>query len=70
MGLEKTVINELDEQLDVQDVYFSEGNLHVMNGYDLKGVVAYMLVNYPSVQVIMDEDYLSEAFSPYDTVNS
>ena len=70
MGLEKTVINELDEQLDVQDVYFSEGNLHVMNGYDLKGVVGYMLVNYPSVQVIMDEDYLSEAFSPYDTVNS
>jgi hypothetical protein len=70
MGLEKTVINELDEELNVQDVYFSEGNLHVLNGYDLKSVVAYMLVNYPSVKVIMDEDYLSEAFSPYDTVNS
>jgi hypothetical protein len=70
MGLEKTVINELDEQLDVQDVYFAYGDLHVLNGYDLKSVVAYMLVNYPSIQVIMDEDYLTEAFSPYDTVNS
>jgi hypothetical protein len=70
MGLEKTVINELDEQLNVQDVYFAYGDLHVLNGYDLKSVVAYMLVNYPSVQVIMDEDYLTEAFSPYDTVNS
>ena len=70
MGLEKTVINELDEQLDVQDVYFSEGDLHVLNGYDLKSVVGYMLVNYPSVRVVMDEDYFSEAFSPYDTVNS
>jgi hypothetical protein len=70
MGLEKTVINELDEELNVQDVYFSEGDLHVMNGYDLKSVVGYMLVNYPSVKVIMDEDYLSKAFNPYDTVNS
>jgi hypothetical protein len=70
MGMEKTVINELDEELNVQDVYFSEGDLHVMNGYDLKGVVGYMLVNYPSVKVVMDEDYLTEAFNPYDTVNS
>jgi hypothetical protein len=70
MGLEKTVINELDEELNVQDVYFSEGDLHVMNGYDLKSVVGYMLVNYPSVKVVMDEDYLIEAFNPYDTVNS
>jgi hypothetical protein len=70
MGLEKTVINELDEQLDVQDVYFAYGDLHVMNGYDLKSVVGYMLVNYPSVKVVMDEDYLTEAFNPYDTVNS
>ena len=70
MGLEKTVINELDEHTGVQDVYFSEGNLHVMNGYDLKAVTGYMLVNYPSVKVIMDEDYLSEVFNPFDTVNS
>jgi hypothetical protein len=70
MGLEKTVINELDEHTGVQDVYFSEGNLHVMNGYDLKAVTGYMLVNYPSVKVIMDEDYLTEAFNPFDTVNS
>jgi hypothetical protein len=70
MGLEKTVINELDEQVGVQDVYFSEGNLHVMNGYDLKAVTGYMLVNYPGVKIVMDEDYLSEAFNPYDTVNS
>jgi hypothetical protein len=70
MGLEKTVINELDEQLNVQDVYFSKGNLHVMNSYDLKSVIGYMLVNYPSIKVVMDEDYLTEAFNPYDTVNS
>ena len=70
MGLEKTVINELDEHLDVQDVYFAYGDLHVMNSYDLKGVIGYMLVNYPSVKVVMDEDYLTEAFNPYDTVNS
>jgi hypothetical protein len=70
MGLEKTVINELDEELNVQDVYFSEGDLHVMNGYDLKSVVGYMLVNYPSVRVVMDEDYLSEVFNPFETVNS
>lgn len=70
MGLEKTVINELDEQLNVQDVYFAYGDLHVMNGYDLKSVVGYMLVNYPDIKVVMDEDYLTEAFNPYDTVNS
>jgi hypothetical protein len=70
MGLEKTVINELDEQVGVQDVYFAYGDLHVMNGYDLKSVVGYMLVNYPGVKVILDEDYLTEAFNPFDTVNS
>jgi hypothetical protein len=70
MGLEKTVINELDEHTGVQDVYFSEGNLHVMNSYDLKAVTGYMLVNYPSVKIVMDEDYLSEVFNPFDTVNS
>jgi hypothetical protein len=70
MGLEKTVINELDEQVGVQDVYFAYGDLHVMNGYDLKAVTGYMLVNYPSVKVIMDEDYLTEVFNPFDTVNS
>lgn len=70
MGLEKTVLNELEEHVDVLDVYFSEGNLHVMNGYDLKAVIGYMLVNYPSIKVIADEDYLTEAFNPFDTVNS
>jgi hypothetical protein len=41
-----------------------------MNGYDLKAVTGYMLVNYPTVKVIMDEDYLSEVFNPFETVNS
>jgi len=71
MGMEKRVLNELDEELNVQDVYFAYGNLHVLNGYDLKTVVGYMLVNYPNVKVILDEeDYQIEAFNPYDTVNS
>ena len=71
MGMEKRVLNELDEELNVQDVYFAYGNLHVLNGYDLKPVVGYMLVNYPSVKVILDEDsYQFEAFNPFDTVNS
>ena len=70
MGLEKTVINELDEHAGVQDVYFAYGDLHVMNGYDLKSVTAFMLVNYPSIKVVMDEDYLTEAFNPFETVNS
>lgn len=70
MGMEKTVLNELEEHVGVLDVYFSQGNLHVMNDYDLEAVTGYMLINYPSVQVIADEDYLTEAFNPFDTVNS
>jgi hypothetical protein len=70
MGLEKTVLNELEEHIQVLDVYFDQGTLHVMNAYDLKSVVGYMLVNYPSVRVVSDEEYLTEVFDPYDTVNS
>lgn len=70
MGMEKTVVNELEEHIDVLDVYFNQGTLHVMNSYDLKAVIGYMLVNYPSVKVVADEDYLTEAFNPYDTMNS
>jgi hypothetical protein len=70
MGMEKTVLNELEEHAGVLDVYFDKGTLHVMNGYDLKAVIGYMLVNYPSVKVVADEDYLTEAFNPFDTVNS
>lgn len=70
MGMEKTVMNELEIHVDVLDVYFSQGNLHVINDYDLEAVTGYMLINYPLVQVIADEDYLTEAFNPFDTVNS
>lgn len=70
MGMEKTVLNELEEHIDVLDVYFDRGTLHVMNGYDLKAVTGYMLVNYSSVKVIADEDYLTGASSHYDTMNS
>lgn len=67
MGLEKIVMNELDEELDVQDVYFSGGNLHVMNAYDVERVIAYMAVNYPSVKIVQDDEF---TFDPYDTINS
>ena len=70
MGLEKTVLNELDEQVDVQDVYFSEGKLHVMNAYDAERVQGYMDINYPSVELVFDEDYLADTYNPFDTVNS
>jgi hypothetical protein len=70
MGLEKTVMSELDEQLDVQDVYFDRGVLHVINAYDAERVTAYMKANYPSVKVKIDEDYLADTYNPFDTVNS
>lgn len=70
MGLEKIVMNELDEEVDVQDVYFSNGKLHVMNAYDAERVQAYMSANYPSVELVFDEDYLGQTYDPYETVNS
>ena len=66
MGLEKIVLNELDEEVDVQDVYFSRGKLHVINAYDQERVEAYMSANYPSVELVFDE----ESYDPYETVNS
>lgn len=70
MGLEKIVLNDLEEDIDVQDVYFSGGKLHVMNAYDAERVQGYMAVNYPSVELVFDEDYHFQTFDPFDTVNS
>ena len=32
---EKQVLAALDEQMDVQDVYFCKGKLYVINAYDI-----------------------------------
>ena len=39
---EQQVLNELDTQFDVQDVYFAKGKLFVINAYDVPAVEDYL----------------------------
>lgn len=38
---EVQLLNELEEDLDIVDVYFHKGKLHVVNDYDVEAVQAY-----------------------------
>lgn len=39
---EKQVLAVLDEQMDVQDVYFCKGKLYVINAYDIPLVESFL----------------------------
>ena len=39
---EKEIIAALDEQMDVQDVYFCKGKLYVINAYDIPLIEEWM----------------------------
>lgn len=39
---EKDILTALDEQMDVQDVYFCKGVLYVINAYDIPAVEEFL----------------------------
>ena len=57
MGLEKEVLQRLDEEYDVQDVFFSDSILYVLNAYDVPYVESFLeATTYPIRYKLCDEE--------------
>jgi hypothetical protein len=56
MDFEQRIINELERELDVVDVYTSLGRVYVLNTYDLEPVARYIDNNYPGMEVAEADD--------------
>ena len=56
MDFEQRIINELELELDVVDVYISMGRVYVVNSYDLDAVARYIDNNYPGMEVAEADD--------------
>ena len=60
MGFEKVVLARLDEEYDVQDVFFSRGTLYVLNAYDVPYVEEFVLVTGMPVKYELASEELAE----------
>lgn len=68
---ERTVLAEMEAELEVMDVYFNRGTLYVMNTYDYEAVVRWINEHYPGLEIQLEDDvYTLDCFDPYTTVNS
>jgi hypothetical protein len=56
MDFEQRIINELELELGVVDVYTSMGRVYVLNTYDLETVARYIADNYPGIEVAEADD--------------
>jgi hypothetical protein len=56
MDFEQEIINELELELDVVDVYVSMGRVYVLNTYDYEPVARYIDDNYPGMEVAEADD--------------
>lgn len=61
------IITDLDTRLNISDVYFHRGQLHVLNAYDFEQVEEYLMQNgwINCIECVPPEEY-----SPFETVNS
>lgn len=60
MGFEKVVLATLDEEYDVQDVFFSNGTLYVLNSYDIPYVEEMILISGMPVKYELASNELAE----------
>ena len=56
MNFEQEIVNELERELDVVDVYTSMGRVYVLNTYDLEPVARYIMDRYPGIEVAEADD--------------
>ena len=59
---EAQLLSNLEEDLDIVDVYFHKGKLHVVNDYDVAAIIAYFEEHPLGADVELD---LSTADSLY-----